>query len=430
MSALVGDLRSFLELNPVGVFVLLVGLVAGIYALSETRVLGRVFDVLPVVFWVYFLPMVLATVGVFPSRSPVYNLLSEYVLPASLFLLFLSSNLPDIVKLGPRTIGLVLAGSVGIVLGAVVGVAALIPFFATGRLPAEHADVLWKGVAALSGSWIGGSANMAAVWESVRTQPQQTALEGQIFSAMVAVDVIVAYGWMAVVIALSAWQGRVDRRTKADTTQLEMVNRRIADIQQTQARYLTTSKFTAMIAVAFLAALICSLAGSQLNDWLSSRVTNRLILSVIGPFAIMIVLVTALGLACSLTPLNRLEGYGASRVGYAMLYLVLARIGARANLNAIGDFPWYLLMGVVWVMTHAAVLLGTMRLLRAPMFFAATSSQANIGGPVSAPVVAAAYQPNLAVVGLLMAVVGNIAGTFLALFCVAPLVQLITPLLK
>jgi uncharacterized membrane protein len=373
--------------------------------------------------------MCFATAGFFPKSSPVFDILRIWVLPASLFLLFLSTNIPDILKLGPKTIAVVVIGSIGVVVGATVGVAAIAPFFHMGLLPEHHVDSLWKGVAALSGSWMGGSANMAAVWESVAVGGELTNVEGEIFSAMVAIDVIVAYGWMAIVIALAAYQARVDRWTKADATQVENVNKHMEELQKSEARFITTPTFLYMITLAFLATLICLSLAAKINSGLEQIITNKLILSIVSAYAITIILITIFGLVSSLTPLRKLEGYGASKVGYALLYLVLARIGAKANLNAIGDYPWYILMGVVWVCVHATFLIAAMRFMRVPMFFAATASQANLGGPVSAPVVAAAYQPNLAVVGLLMAVIGNVVGTFFALFLVAPLIQIITPLL-
>ena len=180
-----------------------------------------------------------------------------------------------------------------------------------------------------------------------------------------------------------------------------------------------------MLALSLSVALLCGLIGARAEAFLTSVIKSKMILSVLGGYTIMIILVTLIGIGLSFTPARRLEDYGASRVGYALLYLVLARIGAKANLNAIGNFPIYLVMGVVWVATHALFLIIGARLLRAPMFFAATSSQANIGGTVSAPVVAAAYQPNLAVVGLLMAVVGGVIGTFLALFGTGLFAQII-----
>ncbi|MBN1902305.1 DUF819 family protein [Candidatus Sumerlaeota bacterium] len=417
-------INSYLESNPMGVFTLLVMIVAGIYFAAEIKGIKRIFNVLPCVFWVYFIPMVFATIGIFPKKSPVYSLLTDFALPASLFLLFISVSIPDIIKLGPRALGMMLFGSVGIVLGGVLGMLALKPFFMMNLLPESHAPVLWKGVAALSGSWIGGNANMAAVWESVASKPQ-TAIESEIYSAMIAVDVIVAYGWMAIVIALSSFQKKFDAWNKADTRMIEEVNLRMKDIQEKGSKRLKTDKFLYMLALSLFVTLLCSYISVKAESGLKAIITSKTILSVVGSYTILIILVTLVGIGLSFTRARNLEDYGASRVGYALLYLVLARIGAKANLNAIGNFPLYLVMGVIWIGVHAVFLIIGARLLRAPMFFAATASQANIGGTVSAPVVAAAYQPNLAVVGLLMAVVGNIIGTFLALFGTGLFAQLL-----
>src|SRR5436190_22983 len=178
----IADIRNFLGTEPVAFFVALCGIVALIYALSETRGLAKVFDFLPTVFWIYFAPMLLATFGFFPEKSPVYSLLTDYFLPASLVLLFLSASIPDILKLGPRTIGVMVIASVSVVLGALLGVLALWPLFKSGALPATHLESLWKAVAALSGSWIGGSANMAAIWQSL-TGGNPSEMEGQLFAA-------------------------------------------------------------------------------------------------------------------------------------------------------------------------------------------------------------------------------------------------------
>ncbi len=424
MADSIGVVREFLGVHPMGVFALLVAIVAGIYFAAEQRRLKKIFSILPCVFWVYFIPMALATIGIFPEESSTYGVMKYYALPASLLLLFLSVSIPDIIKLGPRALGMMLFGSVGIVVGAVCGMLVLKPFFAWGLLPKNHLPVLWKGVAALSGSWIGGSANMAAVWESV-IKKTPTPIEGQIYSAMVAVDVIVAYGWMAIVIALSSIQRRFDAWNNADTRMIDDVNKRMKEVHEKSAKSLLTDKFLYMLAVALVISFVCGYGSRNIGGWLDIHLKSEMLKSVVGSYTILVIMVTVIGVGLSFTPVRKLEDYGASRVGYALLYLVLARIGAMANLNAIGQFPLYIVMGVVWIAVHALFLLVGARILKAPMFFVATASQANIGGTVSAPVVAAAYQPNLAVVGLLMAILGSILGTFLALFGTAILAQYI-----
>lgn len=425
----IADIRTFLGTEPVAFFIVLGAIVALIYAASETRTLGKVFDVLPTVFWIYFIPMLLATFGFFPEKSPVYGLLTDYFLPASLLLLFLSASLPEILKLGRRTILVMALATCSLILGSIIGLLMLFPFFKTGHLPAEHLESLWKAVAALSGSWIGGSANMAAIWQSL-TGGTETAIEGQLLAAMIAIDVCIAYPWMAFLIALAGRQQKINAWLRADSTRIDEVNRRMTAITQAQSRPIATSKFLYMIALAFGVAFICKWLGAQAQTGIEAHVQSPLWRSVFGSYAIMIILVTVMGLTLSMTPVSRLENFGASKIGYALLFLVLARIGARGNLAAIRDFPVYLLMGGVWILTHGLLLLFIMKKLRVPLFFGATASQANLGGPVSAPVVAAAYQPSLAVVGLLMAIIGNIAGTFAGLFLIAPLAHWLTGLMR
>jgi uncharacterized membrane protein len=418
-------IRTFLGEEPVALFAVLCAIVALIYALSEVKFLSKIFDILPTVFWIYFVPMLFATFGFFPEKSPTFTFVRDYFLPASLFLLFVSASIPELLKLGPRTILVMLIASCTIVVGSIVAVLAVVPLFKSGLLPAEHLSSLWKGVAALSASWTGGSANLAAVWESL-TSASKTDAEQQIFSAIVAVDVCVGYPWMGFLIALAGRQIQINRWLRADTTRIEEINKRMQAVQQAERPQHSTGKFVYMIALAISVAFTCKILGTKLNAGITGGIESPLWRSVFGAFAITIVLVTLTGLALSLTRVSKLETYGASKLGYALLFIVLARIGAEGNLKVIKEFPAYLILGVVWILVHGAILLLVMRLMRVPLFFGVTASQANVGGPVSAPVVAAAHQPSLAVVGLLMAILGNIIGTFVGLFAVAPIAHWLT----
>lgn len=421
--------REFLGAEPVAFFITLCAIVALVFRLAETRAFAKVFDVLPTVFWIYFVPMLLATLGFFPAESPIYGLLTDYLLPASLVLLILSASLPEIARLGPVAIGILLVGTCGIILGSAAGVLALMPFFKAGILPEAHLDSLWKGVAALSGSWTGGSSNMAAIWGSL-TASNSSPTDGQIFAAMVAIDVCIGYSWMAIVIALAGRQNALNRWLKADTRHVEEVNRRVAQVSQEQARPTATNKILYMLAMAFVIAFACRWMGIQIQGVLENQIESALWRSIFGHYGIMIILVTLVSLGLSLTPVARLESYGASKLGYALLYIVLARIGAKGDLNAIREFPAYLIMGVVWIAVHGVLLISAAKAFRIPIFFAATASQANVGGPVSAPVVAVAYQPGLAVVGLLLAILGGLVGTFSGLFVVAPMIHFLTDFLR
>jgi uncharacterized membrane protein len=134
---------------------------------------------------------------------------------------------------------------------------------------------------------------------------------------------------------------------------------------------------------------------------------------VVSTYAWTIIVASLLGIILSLTPARSLGSHGASKSGYFILYFVLTSIGARASFSHIGPTLLLILAGFLIVFVHVLVLVIVGRLIRAPMFLLAVASQANIGGVASAPVVAAIYEPGLASVGLLLAILGNITGTYL-----------------
>ena len=129
------------------------------------------------------------------------------------------------------------------------------------------------------------------------------------------------------------------------------------------------------------------------------------------------VIATTLGLFLSFTKAKKLEGAGASRVGSAMLYILVATIGMGMDVMAIFDNPGIFAIGGVWITIHAVLLLVMARVLRVPLFYMAVGSQANVGGAASAPVVASAFHPSLAPVGVLLAVFGYAVGTYAAWIC-------------
>jgi len=376
--------------EPMSVAGFLAAVVALIFWLSELPALKKIFEYTPPVIYVYFTPMLLTTAGVIPSASPAYEWLIRYLLPFALFLLMVSVDLKSVAKLGRTALIMVVAGTAGIVIGAPI---ALLIF--KGALGPEA----WKGFAALSGSWIGGTANMVAIAESVGTPDSE-------MGPVIVVDTVVGYGWMGILLALSAFQARFDKATGARTEALEATNRRLAEMNT--RRHPTTLRDMAMMVGLGLAAAVLSVnIGAGLP-----RLGDPTIISG-TPWAVL--LVVTVGLALSFTPLRQMEEVGASGVGYTALYLLLAAIGAQADLRAVLDAPVYLLAGAVWLSVHVAILFTVARLIRAPLFFVATGSMANVGGAASAPVVAGVYHPALAPVGLLMAVAGYVLGIYGAL---------------
>jgi uncharacterized membrane protein len=354
--------------------------------------LKSLFEVTPPIIYAYFVPTLATTFGIIPAASPTYDWMSRYLLPFALLLLMITIDLRAIVRLGGMAIFMLCAGTLGIVIGGPI-----VYMIFGGMLPPES----WKGLAALSGSWIGGTANMVAVAESVGTP-------NEILGPIIVVDTVVGYGWMGVLLFFSGWQARFDRRIGARTDAVEATNARLAELT---ARRVPLETRTMLIIVGL--GFACTVASVAAGARMPSIGTPTIISST--TWAVLIV-VTG-GLLLSFTPVTRLEEAGASRIGYAALYLLLTAIGAQADLRAVLAAPLFLAAGLVWMAIHVGILLIAARVVRAPLFFFATGSMANVGGAASAPIVAGVYHPAMAPVGLLMAVGGYVLGIYGGLLC-------------
>ena len=374
---------------PFALLAVLAAAVALVLQLAGAPVLAPLFRRVPAIFWIYFVPMLATSTGLIPSASPLYPALARHLLPAALVLMLLSADLKGIARLGPRALLAMAAAVAGVALGAIVA------FLLLGDALGPEA---WKGLAALTGTWTGGSANLIAVATSLGLSPEVQGIA-------ILVDTIVGYSWMGILIALSARQVSLDRRLRADRGEVEAIGARIEAQLERDRRPLSVRDAVLLVAIAIVTAAT--------GLWLGRLLPP--VGDVLTPFAWGILIVTTAALLLSLTPLARLDGAGASSLGYAGFYLLLASVGAQADLKKIVTQPLWIVAGVVVIAVHALVLVAALRWMRAPSFFLGAASQASIGGYASAPVVAEIYQAGLAPVGLLLAVVGNVLGTYLGL---------------
>ena len=374
--------------DPNAIFIYIVSLIGLIHYLKSISALEKVFKYAPPIIWIYFLPMLSSGIGVIPTASPLYSWTSKYLLPPALILLLLSSNIKILSTLGSKAIGTMLFGTLGIVLG---GPISLLVF---GSFLPEDA---WMGLAALSGSWIGGSANMVAIGKSIGTSDN-------LFGNMIVIDTVVGYGWMGIVILISGHQKSIDKWNNADTRIVDDLNIKMST--EDSKRPTSFNDLLTIVVVSLFLGLFSLELGKLIPD-LGKVVTS---------FGWTIILVSLIGVSLSFTRLSDLNNAGASHVGNLFLYILLGTIGAKANITQIGDLPYYIAVGILWIFIHAIILFFGGRLLKAPMFLIATSSQANIGGVVSAPIIATVYKKSLAPVGLLMGVIGNIIGIYAGLF--------------
>jgi len=375
--------------NSAGIILTLLLIEGAVLYLASHPSFNRFFKFLPAMFWIYFIPMLFSTFGVLPQKSAVYLTIPTYFLPASLILLLISIDLPAILKLGRTALLMMFVGSLGIMLGA-----PFVVFLFKDWLPADA----WAGFGALSGSWIGGSANMIAVKEAIHAPDS-------VFLPMIVVDTIVSYSWMGILIALSGFQAPYDRWNRSKTTLIEELNRKVADLPSEKSRSLEPASAILIFAFALVGTVVSLEAAKRLPE----------IPHIVSTYTWTILIASTFGILLSFTGVRKLESLGASRIGYVLLYFVLTSIGVRADLTAVTSAPLFIAAGFLIVFIQAGFLFLASRIVKAPIFLAATASQANIGGPASAPIVAAIYQPSLAAVGLLLAIVGNVMGTYLGI---------------
>ncbi|MGI1986604.1 DUF819 domain-containing protein [Shewanella glacialipiscicola] len=358
----------------------------------------------------YFLPSLLNTFGVIDANtSQLYFVASRYLLPACLVLLILSVDFKAILSLGSKALIMFLTGTVGIVIGGPIALF-LVSIIEPSLIGVDGPDAVWRGMTTLAGSWIGGGANQAAMKEIY-------GVGGNIFSVMVTVDVIVANIWMAVLLFMASKAKEIDARTGADTTALEALKDKVEKYHAENARIPNLRDLMLIVAVGFGVTGIAHMAADFLGPFFEVNYPWTEDYSLTSKFFWLVVIVTTIGLAMSFGPVRHLEAAGASRVASAFLYVLVATIGLHMDVSKVLDTPLYFLIGFVWMLVHAGFMLLVAKLIKAPLFYMAVGSQANVGGAASAPIVAAAFHPALAPVGVLLAVLGYALGTYMAWLC-------------
>lgn len=426
--------REALITNDAVVLGLLMITLAAIFYTSSLKSWKKFYGVIPALLLCYFIPSVYNTIGLIDGKeSRLYFVASRYLLPTSLVLLTLSIDLKGILRLGPKALIMFLTATVGIVIGGPVAYLAYQAFPASWQMGDEE---VWRGMTTVAGSWIGGSANQTAMREIFKPSDP-------LYSIMVAVDVIVANVWMAFLLIGAGRSDAIDRAFGADNSAIADLKKRVENYQASISKLPNLSDTMKVLGVGFAATAIGHFGADLISPAIGGFITatkdaaiaqygsieaapdggslgTALLLeraSLSNSFFWLIVISTTIGLILSFTKARKLEGVGASRLGSVMIYILVATIGMEMDISAIWENPQLFLLGLIWMLVHVALLLGVAKLIKAPFFFVAVGSQANVGGAASAPVVASAFSPALAPVGVLLAVFGYFLGTYAAYFC-------------
>jgi uncharacterized membrane protein len=400
---------------------------------TESKTSGfwfKFYKVVPGLFMAYMLPAVFTTLGwiapdweritasgtLVAESSQLYHVASRYLLPAALVLMTLSIDLKAVFNLGWKALVMFFAGTMGIVIGgpiAILLIATVSPETVGGIGP----DAVWRGLSTLAGSWIGGGANQTAMLEIYGYNPK-------LYGGMVFVDIVVANIWMALLLIGIGKRKRINQWLKADTTAIEDLKLKVSAFTESVKKNPSLTDLMIMLGIAFGSVGLAHFSAGYLAPYFNSFVetfsseTLKNIFTFLGSsFFWMISIATLIAIGLSFTKAKNYEGAGASKFGSVFIYILVATIGMKMDLKLIFDNTGLIAIGVVWMGIHALLLIVVAKLIKAPYFFLAVGSQANVGGAASAPIVAAAFHPSLATVGVLLAVFGYAIGTIAAIGC-------------
>jgi uncharacterized membrane protein len=380
----------------------------------------KFYTYVPALLLCYFIPAILNSTGVISGEtSGLYKMSSRYLLPASLVLLCVSIDFKSILSLGPKALLMFLSSTFSIIIGGPIALL-IVGFFAPEIVAGTGDNEIWRGLATVAGSWIGGGANQTAMKEVFSPSDN-------LFSMMITVDVVVANIWMAFLLYGAGMYQKVDKWLQADNSSIEKLKTKVENYRLNIGKIPTITDTMMIAAVGFGGTAISHAFADVVAPFFKDNYPGLAKFSLTSEFFWIVVVATTFGLLLSFTKARTLEGVGASRIGSVLLYVLVATIGMHMNILAIFDNLGLFLLGIIWMLVHIIILIFIAKISKSPLFFVAVGSQANVGGAASAPIVASAFSPALAPVGVLLAVFGYALGTYGAWIC-AQLMRIVSGL--
>jgi len=369
--------------SPIGVLTVLCGVGAFFFFLEE-RTRWKLFNYFPPLIFIYAIPAVMSNTGVLTKTSVVYDWLSSTVLPMFLIIMLLKVDVASTIKMMGRGIFVMLFGTAGVVLGAPIAY-----FLVRNKLPEDT----WKAFGSLAGSWIGGTGNMAAVTEGLKTS-------GQGFGLAVLGDNLVYMVWLPILLGSKNFAKAFNRFTRVDKKRIQMLEMTRAETQDSQER-VRMRHFLYLLVLGF----VCTWAAEILSGVLPE------LQPILTASTWKILLITTMGLLLSLTPARHIPA--SHELAMALVYIFVANMGARADISGLtGSAGWFILGCYIWIAVHGAFCVLGAYLLRVDIHSTAIASAANIGGAASAPVVASSHNEKLVPASILMALMGYAIGTY------------------
>ncbi|WFB64452.1 DUF819 family protein [Sphingobacterium sp. WM] len=387
-----------------GLLMTILGLVFYTSSLSNKYVKGF-YNVIPPLLLCYFLPGLLNSFNIIDgANSPLTTIGSRYFLPACLILFVINLDLKEMWALRKRAGLMFITGTVGILLGGPLAVY-LTSLVAPEVVGGTGPDEVWRGLGALAGSWIGGSANQVALKEILQPSPA-------LFSSIIAVDVFVAYIWMAILLYGASKYKVVDKFFKADSQDVEHLKAKMDERVKVNSKIPETKDYMIMIALAFGGTGLATLLSEPVANFMATHYPETEKFSLTNTFFWLVFFATVFGIALSFTPAKKLEFAGASKIGTVLLYVLITTIGMQMDIMAILGNPGLFIVGFLWISFHAILLIIVAKIFKVPFFYLSVGSMANVGGVASASVMSAAFHPSLISVGVILSVFSYAIGTY------------------
>ena len=395
------------------IFGLLCVILAGIFYTSKLNNFSKFYKVVPALLLCYFVPSIFSSLGIiadkwidvqatishlsslygnlenvtdlaslkayvstnnidssvysqFAGSSKIYYVSSRFLLPASLVLLTLSIDLKGVFKLGPKALIMFLTATIGVMIGGPLAIL-FFKYVAPDILVQVEGTELWKGLSTVAGSWIGGGANQLAMKE-------QWEVSDSLFSIMAVVDVLVAEVWMAFLLLGVAKSDAIDKWFKADNSSITELKNKMEKFTLESARIPSFNDLIILLGIAFGVTSIGHIVGDNLGDYITNNVPFLVDFGLGSSFFWLIITATTIGIFLSFTKAKSYEGAGASKIGTVFIYILVASIGMKMNLNAIVENISLFAIGFVWMIIHVGLLFLVAKIIKAPYFFLAVGS--------------------------------------------------------
>jgi uncharacterized membrane protein len=373
----------------------------------------KLYSVVPPMILLFLIPSILGSFGFIQggdSASARFAL--STLLPITLLLMTMTINFHDILALSRKSVVIFLAGTVGIVAGGPLALW-IVGQFSPDLLADKGSDSVWRGLVCITGAWINGTPGQTSMKEIFGASHE-------LYFVMIAVDAVMQNLWLALLLFGVRSSGWIDRVLKADPEDLATIQQ--AGMEKSEQKKQQPSgnrkrQVMELIAVALVGfGVVYYFTSLMTNYFVAQQIPDVSVWSFLAkPSFWLVFFSTTLGIGLSFTRARELEAVGATEIGNFFFYFLFSAIGLKMNLFRLGGQWEFILICAIWLLIHLAVLLVAARLVRGSYFFVAVGSQANIGGPATASMLASAFNPHLASVGVLLGVLSNVIGNYCGL---------------